>query len=97
MNRVDFLTTKVEKRTKIYEPINNGNIQIFINDKHAKYVKSMKLNADLSFGFIRASVTIIRRGDLQTEEINKDMSDGLILEKISNEKGFTNFYLRTII
>ena len=110
MKRIEFLTEKKISRITHYDPINNGNIKIFINDKQVGFVKTMRLHADLSFGYIRASIKIIKRGndeatfasrteggDVGFDEINPDMEDSLILEKIVDDGKYTKFYLRTII
>lgn len=108
MKRVDFLSNKKKSKVYPYEPINNGNIKIYVNDKQAPYVQSMKLHASTSNGFIRASITQFRMdpgahpivgadGFVATDEINPKMEDSMILERIVDDGKFTNFYLRTII
>ncbi len=108
MNRIDFVSD-IRQIPKVFphSTLTNQNIMVYLNDVKVGHVSSLSFKVDLTYGYIRASLTrnrtdshgiVFEQDQFVMDEINPNLEkDTLILESIREDGQFTYFYLRTII
>jgi hypothetical protein len=61
MKRSDFAKNKKSERKLFrHDTLNNGNIRVYINDKYARGVQLLRIEASMTNGFVRAHVKVLR-------------------------------------